>query len=80
MPAHREEWGEEIPRAEVVDPIVFYFRPTSWIAIDETHRADFETFFYENVGFRPPSPHSAERLPAPWPNGGISGSNNGWDD
>lgn len=76
-----QEWGEEIPRSEVVDPVVFYFRPTKWIAIDEAHRADFEKFFFENVGFKVPAASSGvqSRLPA-YPNGGISGSNEGWDD
>lgn len=76
-----QEWGEEIPRSEVVDPVVFYFRPTKWIAIDEAHRADFEKFFFENVGFKVPAASSGvqPRLP-PYPNGGISGSNDGWDD
>jgi hypothetical protein len=77
-----QEWGEEIPRGEVIDPVVFHFRPTKWVAIDEAHRCDFERFFFENVGFTIPSAGSAVQphLRPVWPNGGISGSNDGWDD
>jgi hypothetical protein len=77
-----QEWGEEIPRDEVIDPVVFHFRPTKWIVIDEAHRADFEDFFFENVGFKVPAavaPGVRPALPA-YPNGGTSGSNGGWDD
>lgn len=76
-----QEWGEEIPQGEVVNPVVFHFRPTKWIAIDEAHRADFENFFFENVGFKVPAAIPGVRpYLAAYPNGGISGSNGGWDD
>lgn len=77
-----ERWGEEIPAAEVVDPVIFHFRPTKILAISPERRADFEKFFEENVGFPPPkrSSGSAAARAAKWPNGGISGSNDGWDD
>jgi hypothetical protein len=94
-----EEWGEVMPSSEVVDPIIFHFRPNNILAISPEHRADFERFFEENVGFPPPSESPSEspskspsKSPSPrvatfaarrlalYPNGGISGSNGGWDD
>jgi hypothetical protein len=98
-----KEWGEVMPPSEVVDPIIFHFRPNKILAISPEHRADFERFFEENVGFPPPSEFlseppsespsqsssksssprvatSAMRMVARYPNGGISGSNGGWDD
>jgi hypothetical protein len=95
-----KEWGEVMPPSEVVDPIIFHFRPTKILAIAPEHRADFERFFEENVGFPPPSELPSEppseapsksssrsvattfaaMMVARYPNGGISGSNGGWDD
>ncbi|MGH2617953.1 MAG: hypothetical protein ACRDJC_22215 [Thermomicrobiales bacterium] len=76
------EWGEVIPPSEVVDPIIFHFRPNKILSIAPEHRADFEKFFEENVGFPPPPvPASGSmEMRAAYPNGGISGSNDGWDD
>ena len=75
------DWGEEIPVTEVVNPVVFHFRPNKFLKVNEAHRADWERFFQQNVGF---PPHSAVEagpgVAARWPNGGISGSNDGWDD
>lgn len=74
-------WGETIPPDQVVNPIVYQFRPNRYIKIDDEHRGQFEEYFRENIGFGPPAAGElAPMLPAPWPNGGISGSNNGWDD
>jgi hypothetical protein len=76
------QWGEEIPPKEVVNPIVFHFRPNKFLEIDAKHRAEWERFFQENVGFPPRA--AAEATPgralARYINGGISGSNGGWDD
>jgi hypothetical protein len=77
-----EEWGEEIPADQVVNPIVFHFRPTQFVPTAPEDRQVWEQFFTENVGFPPPAPAMASvtAQPAPYPNGGESGSNNGWDD
>jgi hypothetical protein len=51
--------------------------------VDAEHRKDWEKFFHENVGFPPRSAVESapgRMLPARYPNGGISGSNGGWDD
>lgn len=77
-----ERWGEEIPAREVVDPIVFNFRPNKFLTVDPEHRADWERFFHDNVGFAPRTATLGPAVPAvaKYPNGGISGSNGGWDD
>ena len=74
-----EEWGKEIPMDRVINPVVFHFRPHTFVAVSAENRAKFEGFFEENVGFPPPTIGDGQRAPA-WPNGGISGSNGGWDD
>jgi hypothetical protein len=63
---------------QVVNPMVFHFRPHSFVAVSAENRAKFEKFFEENVGFPPPK--ISDDLRPAWPNGGISGSNGGWDD
>jgi len=51
------------------------------VAISAENRADFEKYFEENVGFPPPKMKGVQaRARAAYPNGGISGSNGGWDD
>ena len=79
-----KEWGEVLPPSEVVDPIIFHFRPNKILTVAPGHRADFEKFFEENVGFPPPpespSTSPSTRMMSRYPNGGISGSNGGWDD
>jgi len=79
--AHDTYWGDRIASEDVVDPIVFHFKPTSYVQIDAEHRDEFEAYFRENIGFPPPPMN--ERTPslaARWPYGGTSGSNGGWDD
>jgi hypothetical protein len=73
-----KEWGEEIPLSKVVNPIIFHFRPNKYLRVGPERRKEWEQFFEENVGFRPSAPVGARA--AKWPNGGISGSNDGWDD
>jgi hypothetical protein len=76
-------WGKEIPHSEVINPVVFNFRPDKFLAVDAEHRKDWEKFFHENVGVPPRSAVESapgRMLPARYPNGGISGSNGGWDD
>lgn len=76
-----ENWGQEIPVDEVVNPLVFHFRPHTFVAVSAEHRAEFERYFEENVGFPPPKMKGVQnRARARYPNGGISGSNGGWDD
>jgi hypothetical protein len=76
-----EAWGKEVSVENVVNPVVFHFRPHTFVAISPENRAKFEKFFEENVGFPPPIMAGAQtRAKAEWPNGGISGSNGGWDD
>jgi hypothetical protein len=74
------QWGTEAPFDETVTPIVFHFRPHSIAAISPDKRAEFEKYFEENVGFPPPKVKSGAKLRSQYPNGGISGSNGGWDD
>lgn len=74
-----KDWGDVLSPEEVVNPVIFHFRPNKVLSIDPKHRADFEKFFEENVGFPPPERTGAMRAAA-YPNGGISGSNDGWDD
>jgi len=73
------KWGKEEAFDESVTPIVFHFRPHSVVAISPDKRAEFEKYFEENVGFPPPKIKGAKQR-ASYPNGGISGSNGGWDD
>jgi hypothetical protein len=79
-----EYWGETIPPDQVVNPIVYQFRPNRYVQVDDAHRAQFEEYFRENIGFPPPPAAGSQGVrpeqSAPWPNGGISGSNNDWDD
>jgi hypothetical protein len=76
-----EDWGREVPFEEAIIPIVFHFRPHTMVAISPEHRAEFEKYFEENVGFPPPKMKGVQQsLRAAYPNGGISGSNGGWDD
>lgn len=73
-----DEWGEELDASAVVNPVVLHFRPNKYLKVDEEHLEEWEQFFLENVGFRPPAESRA-----PWagsPGGGVSGSNGGWDD
>lgn len=78
--AKPEEWGEEVPADQVVNPVVFHFRPHTFVAVSEKNRAKFEKYFEENVGFPPPKVDTPQAARASYPNGGISGSNGGWDD
>lgn len=81
MRKSKKSWGEIIPPDEVVNPVIFHFRPNKILAIAPERRADFEKFFEENVGFPPPPPAASSPTARPaWPHGGISGSNDGWDD
>jgi len=76
-----DAWGREVAVNDVVNPVVFHFRPHTFVAVSAENRAKFEKFFEENVGFAPPKVSSGEAgLRAAWPNGGVSGSNGGWDD
>ena len=77
-----EKWGQEVQVDQVVNPVVFHFRPHTFVAVSAENRAKFEKFFEENVGFPPrkPSDGGVQSARAAWPNGGISGSNGGWDD
>lgn len=76
-----EEWGKEIALEDVVNPVVFHFRPHTFVAVSADKRAAFEKYFEENVGFPPPKMKGAhDRQRSSYPNGGISGSNGGWDD
>jgi hypothetical protein len=78
---HDTYWGDRIPTHEVINPIVFQFQPTRYIRVSDEHRSDFEDYFRENIGFAPPSMNErSATMRAAWPNGGISGSNGGWDD
>jgi hypothetical protein len=77
--AELERWGDEIAASDVVDPILFNFRPNKWVHVDAEHRADFERFFQENVGFHPSAAVKGAQA-VRWPTEGISGSNEGWDD
>jgi hypothetical protein len=79
--AKTESWGKEVSIDQVVNPVVFHFRPHTFVAVSAENRAKFEKYFEENVGFPPPTTTSGDQsLRAAWPNGGISGSNGGWDD
>ncbi len=76
-----EKWGQEISVDEVVNPVVIHFRPHTFVAVAPENRAAFEKYFEENVGFPPPKVSGGQaEARAQWPNGGISGSNGGWDD
>ena len=77
--ANPAQWGKEEAFDENVTPIVFHFRPHSVVAISPDKRAEFEKYFEENVGFPPPKIKGAKQRSS-YPNGGISGSNGGWDD
>lgn len=76
-----KQWGEEIPLSEVVNPVIFHFRPKSFVQVKPEKLDEWEQFFAENVGF-PPRRASSDQPSAAvrWPGGGISGSNGGWDD
>ena len=76
-----ERWGEEIPASDVIDPVVFHFRPNKWVAVDLEHQAEFDRFFHEDVGFLPSAAlRDTPAIEQIGPNGAISGSNGGWDD
>ncbi len=79
--AKPKSWGKEVPLDEVVNPVVFHFRPHTFVAVSAKNRAKFKKYFEENVGFPPPRMKGVQaKRAARWPNGGISGSNGGWDD
>lgn len=78
--AKPEKWGREVPFDHVANPVVFHFRPHSIVAISAENRAEFEKYFEENVGFPPPKMKGVQDRASAYPNGGISGSNGGWDD
>lgn len=84
MGAVAEEWGEEIPPSEVVNPVIFHFRPNRYFRVGREKLAEWEQFFAENVGFPPSTQEdgaAAERTAwAGSPGGGVSGSDDGWDD
>ena len=72
-------WGEELDPAEVVNPVVFHFRPNRYLKVGADRLADWERLFAEKVGFHPSRGAEA----APWagsPGGSITGSWDGWDD
>lgn len=80
-----EHWGEETSASDVVNPVVFHFKPKQFVKVSPENLAKWEEFFLQHVGLRPVpqgQPGAAERLPA-WygsPGGSISGSNGDWDD
>jgi hypothetical protein len=75
-----DQWGEEIPLSEVVNPLIFHFRPKTFMQVKDEKLKEWEKFFAENVGFPPQRGSSDRPSAAAYPNGGISGSNGGWDD
>jgi hypothetical protein len=50
-----ENWGERVSaeafasRTEGREPVVFNFRPTAFVVVDEQHRADWKRLFQDNV-------------------------------
>lgn len=75
--AESHRWGEALDPSEVVNPVVFNFRPNKYLKVAEDRLGDWERLFAEKVGFRPAG------LSNPWagsPGGSISGSNADWDD
>lgn len=75
------DWGEELDPSEVVNPVVFYFRPNKYVKVGADRLRDWEELFAEKVGFRPAPRAGATAMPwAGSPGGCISGSNGDWDD
>jgi hypothetical protein len=74
------QWGEEIPQSEVVNPVIFHFRPKSFFQVRSDKLEEWEKFFIENVGFAPTRASATNIVAAGWPGGGVSGCNGGWDD
>lgn len=73
-------WGEEIRSNDVVNPVVFHFKPKQFIQVAPENLAEWEQFFLENVGLRPAPKVEGARAWAGSPGGSISGSDDGWDD
>jgi hypothetical protein len=46
-----ESWGERVPPEKFRDrqPVVFNFRPTGFILVDEEHRDDWKKLFDEHA-------------------------------
>jgi hypothetical protein len=72
-----QEWGEEVRELERGRaPVVFNFRPKSFVRVREDHISFWEAIFREELGLRPVFDDDGPYGPQPT----ISGSNDGWDD
>lgn len=75
-----EDWGEVVELKEGTGPIVFHFRPTKYIKVEESRREEWERFTEQNTGLRPSRKLAMEYRWSGDPKETISGSNDGWDD
>lgn len=73
-----ESWGTEGPPeiSEAIAPMVYQFRPTSYVKIAPDRLREWEAYFAEHVGM-PPEQASAE---AEGRSASLSGSYDNWDD
>jgi hypothetical protein len=69
-------WGEELRSEEVVNPLVFHFKPDRFIRVAPERLRDWEQLFLENVGLRPAREARAGGVVSYT----VSGSAGGWDD
>jgi hypothetical protein len=78
-----EHWGKVV---EIDDetkwPIVFNFRPTSFVVVDSAHRKDWEEMVSKYVGMVPDMAHLKSLHPTWHPNETICGCHHPdtWDD
>ncbi|MFN2606457.1 MAG: hypothetical protein ABR511_00980 [Acidimicrobiales bacterium] len=75
------EWGEPLDPSQVVNPIVFQFRPNKFVKVKSDKLDEWEKLFVQHVGFAP-AHHEQMSKPA-WygsPGGSVTGCNGGWDD
>lgn len=54
-------WGEEIRSNEVVNPLVFHFKPRQFLRVAPENLSQWEQLLLENVGLRPTSSGRSER-------------------
>lgn len=71
-----ERWGTVTETSEVTAPVVYHFRPTSFVRVAPERLRDWEEYFAKHVGLVPDAKSSL----AQGRSATISGSYDNWDD
>ncbi|MFN2606458.1 MAG: hypothetical protein ABR511_00985 [Acidimicrobiales bacterium] len=73
------DWGEAVDPSKVEGPVVYHFRPTSYVKVAPDKLQAWEQYFAENTGLVPDQ-KQAETMMRPGGYLTVSASGDCWDD